>query len=1090
MTAITEARSGIASESLQEVLNASTSPGQALQKNLAQYYTPQEWANFFASLLPRGARIIFDPQCAGGNLTHCRNFPQGWAFGFEIDNRWKDDSAVHRVIGNCVKAWELLDELYPALRFEAQCANPPFGIRWKLPNGGGVDSVAYTWKKITQRAANDGFGYFIASRKDIEKIGIHKHEWAYLYQTFPVGVFKDVNVEIGVVHWQNSPAMERPTYRQVDHDTLDITECRRALGGTDYNRTVYFPYTARPSDVTAAFNNIQVILNERPKSDYNIWLDQFGELKTWLSTRFTLKNKIAPDEIAKLAKLNGQHPLTLTTDRETRKLLQHFVAQGLYTLEPKAKEAIEAALREVAALACPIMPVTDFEKVAYCDEEDHLVCKKHSTGLPFRPGHKYELTTSTYKFNQKYTRDKIHFNEQTQTTYKATHDCMLSGQDRQIEIKDDAGVTHRFKDKPSSMAGYNIIEHEESKLWGIFEQPPVRTVAETCADHVERNKEILRTCEMLSGFTYYPGQFEYLARVCVKDAALVASCVGTGKTLMALSLIQVKAPKRALIIAPQGTLRSSESEDDDDEVEYQASQWVEEIRRFAPGLPVFQLFSYDDYEHIRNENGGTLPEGIYISYYQAAFSNSARESAPEKWDDERLEKECQLPVPEPPSTSFNPKRHWVETIGEERNGIRCIIAPCLMTLIGHHFDMVCLDEAHICANLHANVTQMLIRMQPKYRYAFTATPIPNIITNVFSLMGWICVADWFKGNRLNAAWPYKRDEAGRFSSTFLSTERDFTAEEMARSKDPEWRGKCEKASPVISSPARLLKLLRPTLAFISKEACNPDLVKCKVVDVRVPMGAEQSKLYAHFLDRANIPAKNALVRARKQTQWLRNICADPAGFRHGGPKVSSNFNPKTAAILELTHEILSRKEQVVIVCARIGQTQSIYDALTESGVRVSRIDSTVPVAQHTLESSRFKKKQASVLIMGIKCAMGHSYDDCQNLIIGSLEYAPGPKHQAEGRIFRVNSKHDVTIYCVLHKLSLEETMFETVSVKQDAATICLHGQRVPREFKPVDSGEVLAKAITDYRDIGVSEAKCEEQWPKLRTALRALTINN
>ncbi len=45
----------------------------------------------------------------------------------------------------------------------------------------------------------------------------------------------------------------------------------------------------------------------------------------------------------------------------------------------------------------------------------------------------------------------------------------------------------------------------------------------------------------------------------------------TGKTLMAISLLAMKAPERALIIAPQGTMRSSDGGEDDDEQEYAAS---------------------------------------------------------------------------------------------------------------------------------------------------------------------------------------------------------------------------------------------------------------------------------------------------------------------------------------------------------------------------------------------------------------------------------------------------------------------------------------------------------------------------------------
>ena len=74
------------------------------------------------------------------------------------------------------------------------------------------------------------------------------------------------------------------------------------------------------------------------------------------------------------------------------------------------------------------------------------------------------------------------------------------------------------------------------------------------------------------------------------------------------------------------------------------------------------------------------------------------------------------------------------------------------------------------------------------------------------------------------------------------------------------------------------------------------------------------------------------------------------------------------------------------------------------------------------------------MFMGIKCAMGHSFPDCPNLIIGSLEYSYGSLHQAKGRVDRVNSKKPATVYCVLNSASIEELMFDVVATKQDSAT--------------------------------------------------------
>jgi hypothetical protein len=83
-----------------------------------------------------------------------------------------------------------------------------------------------------------------------------------------------------------------------------------------------------------------------------------------------------------------------------------------------------------------------------------------------------------------------------------------------------------------------------------------------------------------------------------------------------------------------------------------------------------------------------------------------------------------------------------------------------------------------------------------------------------------------------------------------------------------------------------------------------------------------------------------------------------------------------------------------------------------------------------------------------------------------------------------NGPRKVCVWCVLHQGTIEETMFDVVATKEDAATICLLGRRVPRAFKPVDMEEILALSYSKLRN-WKSEAECETQWPAMCEALRA-----
>lgn len=1120
---MTSSRSGLANaqETIQELLDASAGSVKATTlTNLQQYETPRWLALLCQKLLPTVPECTFDPQCAKGNLLEGSG---RYTFGIDIDNKYAVENRT-RITGNCVKAWEILDDVYPNIRFECQVSNPPFGLNWKTPDGP-IDSTEYTWRKLKERTAWNGYGYMIANHKTIEKMGWHEDEQVYLYLKFPAGVWKDCNVEVGVVFWFNGDPFTVAGNRHIVIDDIEplTRESSRILNYDGYikNLRSFFlsnrPHVRRADDPMQADGSIasgytclykvwvmidDILKEERRKvPPFNVYLREDGMLMTYLSNRFQAKRRIRRDDVIKLERIRNCHPLSLTAEKETRQLLEELVNCGVYTVQPEADKAIKHALVEVQKLSAPIMPVTQFMKVAHADEEENLTC--HTSMHGFSAGGAYDVVTGAYSWSSKFNRKKIHWNED-RGQYTETHKIEMSGLDRFISLVDDDETTHYFvahpdcqemKDKEESHSEKCVI-HKEEELWNIFREPEVMTVAETHPEVISRNRMSLSMIESMGSFRYYPGQVDYLSRAATKDYCVIAADVGCGKTLMAISLIQMKGPKRALIIAPQGTMRGS----DGDEQEYNASQWVGEIHKFAPGLMVYEIFSHDDYLRIKKRNGGKLPNGVFISYYQAMFQNGAYESVPKTWNDVTLSEKVGIRLPdligidkrtsEGKAIYDNAKKskEICNDVGREERGIRCIAKPCLSTLIQHEFDMVCLDEAHLCSNLSANVTQMLIRMTPKYRYALTATPIPNVVSNLFSVMGWVCVPHWFKDGVRNAAWPWSRSEIGRFNKLFLSQERDFTQEAM-NENTKKGAGKVVRRSAVISSPARLLKHLAPNMAFISKKMCNPDYQEPEIIDIRVGVGDQQSKLYNFFMDRDKIPG-TAYVRAGKQMTYLRNICADPKNFRlkdeqlalydKEPPEVTSNMNPKTAAILELTRDIMNRNEQTVIVCSRIGQSDTIARYCTDAGLRLSRIDSTVPAAQHARQANLFKQKQTDVLIMGIKCAQGYSFPECPNLIIGSLEYSYGPFHQAKGRVDRVNSKWPARIYCILHTSSVEETMFDIVATKQDAATICLHGQRVPRDFKPVDMGEVLALAVEKTILDTTCETLCESRWPDVR----------
>jgi hypothetical protein len=1038
-------RSSVNLNNLQEVAQS----GGDLRKGLAQYLTPPVIAERVKDKLldyRYGAKpsSLIDPQSGERNLLSPWPYltPQ---FGVDIQKTRIDYR--RQIAGDCRKFGEVIEELFPHLIWDCGVANYPFGLPWK-----GMKPWQWTWDFLTQHTR---YGCMIGAINEVGHLSDSDNVWHSETMKWP-----DANVEVMLLFYAGKEK-QMPT----------------PLGELD-----------------KAFSQIGEIIAEEQRQipPYNVWLKdsvvagRAGSLGVNLSARYRVKHKLTYADAKRLMKLDGSTPQVLAVDRETRVLLHELICKGIYKIEPRASEAIQAALEDASRESTPIMPVTDFERVAYLDDESHVTCVKDWKG--FKKGHTYPVQSKSYTFTQHFERLKPHFNEKTGRVERIPHECTLSGQDKMIIINGPGPDEVRFMSNPTLSN-----EVDESMIWDLFARPKVQTVTERFPNEVARIRNRLEAMEIVSDFNFFSGQVEYLSRVLVRDNGLIAAETGTGKSLYAIAAYVAKDASRCLIVCPKGTVAGGRDED--------LSQWVSEINRFAPFVEVFEMFTHDDYRRIRGLNGGELPPGFYVTYYDAFFTNGgavencswANAETP-RWGDLKLWEMVHGPCTDKKlRDELDKQTQDIITVGDEVNGIRCIAKPSLSTLIGHEFDMVCLDEAHNIKTLTANRTQAAIRLPAKYRYAFTATPVPNIASDIFSIMGWVCVPDWYKGDICNAAWPFRREDFARFEAIFLSKERDWTAETMIQKATGKSR-KVEKTSPVLSSPARLLKILKPSIAYITKAQCNMDYLPPRIVDIRVPLGTKQAKLYGHFAELSNIhttitrrPVPNALVRAGAQIEWLRTICTDPAhASMQAQMQTVSSMNPKVMAILELVSECLERGEQVVIVNARIGISDLIQTKLEEAGVSISRIDSSSHSGNHSEESNLFKRGHTQVMLIGIKCAVGHSFDQCRNLIVGSLEYSPGPFEQARGRVDRLTSQES-RIYCILCKDTIEEVMFDTVALKDDASKIILKGQRVPRDFVPVDMSEVVMDSIMKWGDgkrETVDETDCLMAWETLKKRLQ------
>ena len=221
------------------------------------------------------------------------------------------------------------------------------------------------------------------------------------------------------------------------------------------------------------------------------------------------------------------------------------------------------------------------------------------------------------------------------------------------------------------------------------------------------------------------------------------------------------------------------------------------------------------------------------------------------------------------------------------------------------------------------------------------------------------------------------------------------------------------------------------------------------------MSREQALEYNRMLSGPH-SENGRLPDARQLIGGLREACAMP-------------FSEKLSHVVEECVDRSLNGRQTIVVCARLAQSDAIQDALELFRIRSARIDSTTSGKQGG-QADAFRNRQADVLLMGSKCAEGHSFSDCDRLIIPSLDWPGQSLPQTIGRICRLDSTGQADIEILIHPGTIEEHQLSRLYLKTDLAAALLHGDNFDEEqeqylataCRPVDAANLNPECQYQY----------------------------
>jgi superfamily II DNA or RNA helicase len=567
-------------------------------------------------------------------------------------------------------------------------------------------------------------------------------------------------------------------------------------------------------------------------------------------------------------------------------------------------------------------------------------------------------------------------------------------------------------------------------------------------------------------FKFRQFQKEDIAVAAMHDGAIIAWDPGMGKTMALFSWPILKQARRVLIVAP-GSLHEQICTEGRTKFKVECTVIRDQevaadlIRRRI--LPTATTPANDDDAPYTG-----MPQFFIVDYRWLGY-NGADEwkqgAAPEEGLDEDEKTEaCSIH-----RMSINNPIHRLrlmtskgvgiadyqpdlfDGIGLRVRDIQCVHIPTLATMIQDSFDCVVCDEAvRLKAGVSHNANGVL-SINSRYRLALTGTPIKNKLPDLFFLACW--VTGFHAGP--TARWPYAgtTEDRAEFAKAHSILEENLSAWQRTRRRSIRVTNK-------ICNLHRLWKLLAPIIVRRRKDQIGADLVTKTIIPISIQPGTAQQRTYSYALDQ---PAEKASILATLGAQLaeLRQAasCPDSPMLRQR----STAHTPKLHAILTLCADILERGEQVVIFSPYQHLSTTISDSLKSAGIKHAMLDGRTNPTRRGQLAATFKAKEFPILICGMSSmGEGHSFDQCPNLILPSVEWAYDVNAQAIERVHRLTSQKPVNIYCFVTKGTIDEKLAAVFAEKGDSSDLALDGKLSEKVTEELNLADLLNAAIENF----------------------------
>ncbi len=303
------------------------------------------------------------------------------------------------------------------------------------------------------------------------------------------------------------------------------------------------------------------------------------------------------------------------------------------------------------------------------------------------------------------------------------------------------------------------------------------------------------------------------------------------------------------------------------------------------------------------------------------------------------------------------------------------------------------DEAQAIKNAAAKRSLALSELPSDFRMALSGTPIENRLADLWSIMRFCN--------------PGLLGTLSRFNERFatpIERGRDRDAQRILRRLIAPFVLRRTKSQVLQELPPRTELVL--SISPEAAEAAHYEALR------RMAVAAAESAA-------ANEPGGQAHLHILAQLTRLRRAACDP---RLTSPDLGI-VGAKVRAFSELAAELAANGHKALVFSQFVDFLTLLRAPLDEAGIRYQYLDGATPAGERTRRITAFQAGEGDLFLISLKAGgFGLNLTAADYVVITDPWWNPAAEDQAMGRAHRIGQSRPVTVYRLVRKGTLEESI--------------------------------------------------------------------